>query len=352
MECHFHIQDPLNPETVYLHEAIINELMEDKTESWKGMYAFASGIAIRNMFVDEGVVTSFMKKGKVDVIVGIDAVTNVLALENLSLIEKENTNFTAKVFVSANIPLFHPKFSIFNRRDGISVLIVGSGNFTTGGFKNNLEAFTIVKGNQDEIYGLSAWDSFLENHKNEVLYIDEQVLELARENVNVKINKKKQVETFRKLESEIDQENDVLIAQVPKAGNRWRQIHYNKDVVDRFFKMKPNSPQRAHLYEVLLSGEEKDYPEIRPLIYSSSNANYKIEVSSRLNETYPSSDCPIIVLKKIGTRVFRYTLVMPSDKYYKNLLDATNSYPTLGKGKNRILIDYSELKKIWQSCPL
>lgn len=143
----------------------------------------------------------------------------------------------------------------------------------------------------------------------------------------------------------------MLIAQVPAAGGRWRQIHYNAAVIEQFFHAKANSNQRIFLKEVRLDGS-LGVDEVRPIVYSSSNKNYKIEVSSRLDEDYPNQGTPIIVLREVGIRNFLYMLILPSDIQYKTLMKFIEKGESVGKGHKRIITDSSALKKIWHDCPL
>ncbi|NJO00071.1 MAG: hypothetical protein HC875_41140 [Anaerolineales bacterium] len=302
-------------------------------------------------------------------LVGIDAVTNVSALEELVKLNNAYQGFEAKVFLdeSRKSGLFHPKASHFHHNDGKSVLILGSGNLTTGGLQGNVEAYAVVSGTDEELASLSAWDHFLELHKEHILEINDRALEIARENQKRlqqrrKPRKPKEKEIIEVEEAEVGEdvgveiheaepETEVLVAQVPKAGGRWRQIHYNKEVVDKFFRIEPQSSQRVQLFEVRSDGTI-DEAEIRPLVYSIANKNYKIEVSARHGEAYPKNTPPVIVLKKIGTRQFNYVLLMPGDDGYAEMLNLTKSRPKLGKGHPRILTTFSEVKLDWPGCTL
>jgi hypothetical protein len=93
LECTFHIQDPTNKDTQYFYEAIVEQLMRNSLKSWRAIFAFATGNAVRNLFEYDPAVTGFLRRGgNVSIIVGLDAVTDVSALEELARIrDKENT---------------------------------------------------------------------------------------------------------------------------------------------------------------------------------------------------------------------------------------------------------------------
>jgi len=139
MNYRFHIQDPFSPKPQYLLEEIISQLRSETTKCWRGMFAFATGHGVKSVLNDQDV-KQFIERKKTNLVVGVDAVTNPDALEFLKELEEEYENFSAKVFYKGGTGLFHPKISHFTKNDGKEVLIVGSGNLTPGGLKNNFEA--------------------------------------------------------------------------------------------------------------------------------------------------------------------------------------------------------------------
>jgi len=145
----------------------------------------------------------------------------------------------------------------------------------------------------------------------------------------------------------------ILIAQIPKAGGRWHQVHFNRDVIDQFFKIKPNTPQRVFLTEVLDDGS-RGVPEQRPCVFSdSSNRNLKIELHSKATESYPTSgQRPIAIFKEIQLRTFDYLVLMPDDKEYSSLDNYITNAPTIGKGVRRTITDEGKLREVWPECPL
>ena len=294
------------------------------------------------------------------------------ALITLQELEKQYPKFKIRVFLNSYNNVFHPKVSHFTDTNGNSTFVVGSGNLTPGGLSNNFEAFSTIIGNENEFIPVrSMWDDFVERHEDIIVPIDDNVIEIAKHNFVSRKEKEKDIKT---IQIETDQRRKIigkkypsikqrvrarkkisepiLIARIPKAGGRWRQVHYNRDVIDSFFNIKPNSSQRAFLTEYSLDGTIGD-EEIRPLVFSQSNRNLKIEISGRQGEHYPTGNFPpIIVLKKVGVRTFHYTVLMPKDTPYRKIYDYTETIPSIGKGLKRVVVDSNTLSSIWPNCPL
>ncbi len=363
MKCSLHIQDPTDQDTFYLYEALIEQVMRKSLISWRGIFAFATREAVHSLFFEEPAVQTFLKKGEINLLVGIDAITTASALEELAQLNENNARFSAKVFDNPSSGLFHPKISHFRHNNGSSVLIVGSGNMTSGGLRKNIEAFTVITGDEKELTTIYNWDVFLKRHEASIKDISEEALEIARQNeAESRLRRRRktreaepeapEADEFEELEEEPSvQDSNVLVAQVPAAGGRWHQVHYNKEIVKKFLHVKPNSSQRLFLREVKTDGSLGS-EEPRPLIYSEYNKNYKVEIASRHGAAYPENNPPIIILKEVGLRSFRYMLLMPGDKGYDKMLDFTKRNPSIGKGVPRVLTKISSLLAEWPDCPI
>lgn len=366
MECRFHIQDPSDPRTIYLYEAIIEQLLRKSLLVWRGIFAFATGDAVKTLFVEDPMVRSFIGRGNIDLIVGLDAVTNVSAMQELSRLTQQSKAFQARVFINPTASLFHPKISHFIHDNGESVLIVGSGNLTSGGLRKNIEAFTIISGSAEELRCISAWDDFVTRRQSCIQEIGEEAFRLASQNRQIARKRKpkeREVEPEGTEEREPEEEpkeevpvqegeSRFLIARVPAAGGRWHQIHYNKEVISDFFKASPASSDRVFLREVQTDGTLGP-DEARPVVYSEgTNRNLKIEVAAKRGEKYPLSGKPIIVLREVGLRSFLYVLLMPGDDGYEQMLRATEELPSIGKGVQRVLATTSQVRSLWPTSPL
>ena len=63
-------------------------------------------------------------------------------------------------------------------------MIVGSGNLTPGGLRQNIEAFSVMRAAVGETLDVSSWDRFLSEHADDLRAIDESALERAAQNGN------------------------------------------------------------------------------------------------------------------------------------------------------------------------
>jgi hypothetical protein len=144
MEYEFRIQDPTSPDTVYLFEAFISAVSDPNAANWRGVFSFASRNGVDTLVLDPAV-TDFLTHGSLSLIVGIDAVTNRPTLERLRELESEFQSLSVFVFWNRSAGLFHPKISHITYSDGRHCVIVGSGNLTPGGLRENFEAYSILK---------------------------------------------------------------------------------------------------------------------------------------------------------------------------------------------------------------
>lgn len=363
IEYSFHIQDPTSESTQYLYEAIVSEVERETLIKWRGIFSFASRAAVRNLFIEEPAITTFLGTGEIEMVVGIDAVTNAAALSELSDLTTFHENFNARVFFNPGTGLFHPKICHFQHEDNHSVLIVGSGNLTDGGLRRNIEAYSIIRGTNEEILTISQWDEFLERHRENIRGIDQEALDRAALNI-VRSRRRRVVEEEEELitddctqlvvDDELEDEgiNDrVLVAQVPSGGARWQQIHYNKEVVRVFFRITRGTSERLFLQEVM-HDRTLGPAEVRPIIYSESNKNYKVETASHHGVSYPTDNPPIIVLRELGLRSFRYILLMPGESGYEEMHRLSVQMPKIGKGHPRVIATLEQVRTAWSDCPL
>lgn len=359
MELRFCIQDPTHPETTYLYEAIIAAAVG--AAAWRGVYAFASRDGVDHLFEDP-VVHEFMRAGgETDLLVGIDAVTNRPTLERLKELERRNPQFHPKVFWNGTNRLFHPKLSDFTYEGGGRTLIVGSGNLTPGGLMSNFEGYTIVSVNQAEELDVSALDEFLARHVEEIRSIDDEALERAARNLVRPIKGARQaggviIPRPRRPRAAIEpapaaEFDRILIAQVPRAGGRWAQVHLNTEVVRVYFRITDYMTQRAYLTHVAPDGVRAEV-EVRPCVYSRTNKNHKIEIGAARGQDYPHDAHPVLIFRERQLRAFDYMLLMPGEAGYGPLVDLTERLPSLGRGFPRVMTDMDTLAASWPDCPL
>lgn len=354
MKYRYFVQDPSNQDTVYLIESLFAAL--DEAAHLTAVFAFASKGGVDALFDDE-VVKTLLLKGRCLLVVGLDAITNRAALERLSDLEREYSGLTVRVFWNPSQGLFHPKLAEITKRDGRRVVIVGSGNLTPGGLRENLEAYSVAEIGAGS-KAMSPLEAFLDRHAADIRPIDSDALDRAARNVFRGGRRRKDAEPDitegpaapEDVASPIS--DRVLVAEVPKAGNRWHQVHFNKDVIAQFFRAKENSAERVYLTERNATGSLGSQ-EIRPVVYSDRNKNFKIELGARRDESYPKgASRPIVVLRETQLRTFDYLVLMPGDEGYDDLAKYLSRSNSVGRGARRVITSCGELRTVWPACPL
>lgn len=323
------------------------------------MYAFASRGGV-DQLIEDPVVQAFLKRGgEIDLIVGIDAVTNRTTLERLQELEQKHVKFRPRIFWNESSALFHPKISHFAFEDGHETVIVGSGNLTPGGMSNNFEAYCIASAGPKSKLDMSSLEDFLACQADNIRQIDDESLERAALNVAKLVKTgaktklaslKKKAVVAKKLEA-TPAFDRFLIAQIPAAGRRWAQGHFNAEVIKTFFRVLDLDTQRVFLTP-LDHGGTRGHEKVRPVIYSEANKNYKIELSAAKGPEYPDESPPIAVFRERKVRTFDYMVLMPDDAGYKAMLKVTLTLPKVGRGLPRVIADAATVGAAWPTCPL
>ena len=364
MDCEFHFQDPVSPDTVYLLEAIIEA--SRGAESCSGIFAFASRGGVDSLVCDPEI-KDFLHESPMSLLVGIDAVTTRNTLVRLQELEQEFERLDVRIFWNPTNALFHPKVARFEYPDGCRTMIVGSGNLTPGGLRQNFEAFSIMRAAADETLDVTSWDRFLIDHAADMRVIDESTLERAAQNVVRGHRRLRDVEPdsevapgvaepvlagpLADIEPPVGRTDRFLVARVPKAGERWHQIHFNRNVIEEFFRVQHGTAQRVYLVECRQDGTFAEQ-EVRPCVYSDANKNPKIEIASHHGEPYPDAGPPIAVYRELQVRSFAYMLLIPGDPGYDEMFALTEDLPTIGRGVRRVITNTPGIRRVWATSPL
>jgi hypothetical protein len=357
MDVELRVQDPTDPATVYLFEAIIQAM--DGASAGKGIFAFASRDGVDSLLLDAAV-TGFLGQANFDLIVGIDAVTNRATLERLQELQGEYTSLHVRVFWNRTNGLFHPKIARFSRADGSQTVIVGSGNLTPGGLRDNFEAYSVVKARPGEALDLSSWDDFLARHGENIKAIDAEALQRAGRNIIRGGRRRRDVEPDVVTEEEPEAPlpapvaDRMLVARLPRAGGdhgRWSQAHFNKDIIKQFFYAEPDTAQRVYLTARRQDGSIVPQ-EVRRVLRGDTNKNMRIELGLRKGEAYPDTGRPIAIFREIQARTFQYMILMPGESGYRQMCQLTENLPTVGRGLRRALTDAATVRRAWPGCPL
>jgi hypothetical protein len=143
----------------------------------------------------------------------------------------------------------------------------------------------------------------------------------------------------------------VLVAQVPKAGDRWHQVHFNIDVASRFLRVTPGGDLMVSLERVDWAGRVVAR-SARPLVFAERNRNCKVEFDFGGVVDYPSGGPPLLVVLELDVRQFRYLSLLPGSSGYDEMLRLTNDLPSVGRGKRRAITTLDEVRLRWPACPL
>lgn len=310
------IQDSQWPDSTYLLEEIL-VACEDAT-SGMGVFAFASAPGVKLLLRDPEF-SRFLSKSPFELVVGVDAITDINALDAISATAGEHPNLTPRVFLGS-MPgsVFHPKMCWFRHPSG-GVCLVGSGNLTPGGLRGNCEAFSIARLTTVQLRTLQRkWNSWSRFHESDLLPVDDpRVRRRARENA-----RRNRAQTRPQRNILVEDRNGnisvgpattdataVLIAEIPRGGNRWNQANFDIDTFSGFFGAKPGRTQRIMLTHVDTRGLTGP-PEVRPSVAVKSH-NYRFELEAASDLQYPSRGRPIAIFVRVATRTFRYRLLMP-----------------------------------------
>lgn len=143
-----------------------------------------------------------------------------------------------------------------------------------------------------------------------------------------------------------------LVAQVPKAGGRWKQTHFNHDIARTFFSLEAGDERSVTLERLGASGEIEERTN-RRLVLPPSNGNARIEFSFGMVTKYPEPPLrPLLVVVEAEYLTFRYRTLMPGDDGYETVLALNLAHPSIGKGCRRIVTTLDELELYWPNALL
>lgn len=336
----FYIQDPIFSKSYSTHEALIETCIQ--SVKGYGSYAFASATGIEVLFEDKEF-DALLDRGTYSMIVGIDEITNMKSLDKLSDIVAKKQNFSVKAYYQeSKSSLFHPKFSFFQQDSGKGTLIAGSGNLTLGGLRKNKEAFGVIPLSVDEFKRIEDyWGAWLSEASQNLRDIDDNdVIEKARENIYKKrlqaLSKEQQIEVSvdvedeeSELESSITEGwhygagSQILVAEIPKSGDRWKQANFDVGTFQNFFGARPGDNSQRILLRSVKDDSMLSSIEIRPSV-SVKSKNYRFELDAATGLLYPVEGPPIGIFIQLTTRMFLYHLFMPDHDLYEEIASWMN----------------------------
>lgn len=335
-----------------------------------GIFAFASATGV-NLLMRDPVFATFAARGSFDLLVGLDAVTDVRALAALQAIMISEPNVHASVFLHARgNSLFHPKVAWFHRPGKGGTLITGSGNLTVGGLRANWEAFTVTKLSEAEAKTIEGqWNELVSRHTEKILAPDstEALARAAKNNIRDarprtrrKVPKrpedvKQDDGTVQVVEAKttdlIAPDSPVLVAELPRASDRWNQANFSLETYQGFFGAKIGAQHRILLQHVESDGHLAPL-ETRPSVEVRSR-NFRFELQAAAHLPYPANGRPVAVFIRQLTGIFLYRLVLPSHTAdyaaVSNLLQ--NEWHGPKRQVRRVPTSSLTLEKYWPDAP-
>jgi hypothetical protein len=145
--------------------------------------------------------------------------------------------------------------------------------------------------------------------------------------------------------------DEVLVAEIPRSGDRWAQANFDIETYENFFGAKVGSQRRVMLYHVDEAGDLAPV-ESRPSVEVASQ-NYRFELAAASGLPYPAKGRPIGVFARLSTGQFMYMLLFPGDPGHAEMeqLLAT-SWAGRQDRMRRLTFEASEVRDAWPECPL
>ena len=374
MKFTLHLQDPMAPADQQLASVIGTICADGLIERLRLIFGFLTRRGLRVLLRDDAIQTAFAT-ATVDILVGVDAVTDRAGLELLQELAKQNHRLRPRVLRRVPGSLFHTKLLVAHYQDGRSAIVVGSNNLTKEGLTTNIEAYGVTRFDATEQPDLSSLDGFIARWQHQISAIDSSALAAAE------INSRRLLRMHNALTSQpaaphvvvhsdghlydlpisedlnslgILDEKNILIRQVPKGSGRWSQIHYTRAIAETFFNYSTsNHVDRPRLY---LRHFGSDIIEERVIVLSDINRNFKMELGAARNYLeYPANGRPLVVLQResLAESTYRYLLLMPHNDGHEELTELANEKFTAASNQLPwAIVSLREVLEVWAACPL
>jgi hypothetical protein len=278
---------------------------------------------------------------------------------------------------------FHPKVAWFDTGDG-GLLVTGSGNLTAGGLRWNIEAFAVERLQAPAMAELRLrWDEYLAlTAECQLEPEDPRVVALLERNAARRRAMREAgitepgeggeerlpevpavpsggelVEPPRPVEQPADElpaiepGTEILVAEIPRASNRWGQANFDQATFFGFFGASRTVQRRAYFFHLRGDGT-LGFQEVRPAVAVQSK-NYRFELEAASGLPYPADGRPIGVFAKVGARTFVYMLLMPTQPGHQELEGLLDRSVGARTGNlRRIVFRAAEVRAAWPDAPL
>jgi hypothetical protein len=340
-------QDPDDPDAPTLLEELIGGA--DGAEAGAGIFSYVRSNGA-DLLLRDADFQVFLSRGRFELVVGVDGVTDPAALDRLETISREYPRLSIKVFLHDRAgTTSHPKFCWFRKRNG-GVAVVGSGNLTLGGLTRNWEGFALVPLTTAAVRSLEArWRTWTLLHRTQLRELsDPDVRTRAARNVATRPDRN--VRDDRPVPRRPASESPVLIAEIPRASNRWNQANFDLDNFVNFFHAD-DPRRRLQLWHISDSGVIAAEPEVRPGVAVRSR-NFRVELGAAAGLDYPAVSRPIAVFVATGPRNFLYMLLMPTSPHYATAAAILGRRARPPRNRvRRATLTVQELRREWPPAP-
>lgn len=367
------IQDPSDTASDYLVDKLLNAC--DGAVSGGGAFAFLSAGGVQLLLRDASFV-EFTRHGHFDLVIGADAITDTAAVAALDEARAVSPNIEASVHLPRHPrSIFHPKLAWFRKPDG-GVLITGSGNLTAGGLRWNIEAFHVTELDAAGIDQVAhQWAEYKIRCAESLLSTDDpRVIALLARNAEHRQHMRARGRDDEAETEEVESPepnagapeaepvdvdavpvaldaSDVLVAEIPRSGDRWKQVNFDIGTFINFFGASTTVARNAYFFHVQDDGTVGNQ-EVRPAVTVASQ-NYRFELDAASGKIYPSVGRPIGVFVRVAVRTFTYMLLMPNDPTHGQVLTLLNNVnPHPGNRMRRIVFSAIEVRNVWPTSPL
>jgi hypothetical protein len=364
----FKFQNPADVSSPSLHEALIAASVD--AVSGGAAFAFVTRGGIE-LYLRDDSFTAFIQRGAFELVVGIDEITNPQSLEALAEVTASAPNLTVHAFShNHRDSIFHPKFCWYKKAVG-GTLVVGSGNLTVRGLRNNWEGFSVVDLNEAEVQEVIAtWNAWKTNCGPFFKTIDDAEVSIRvlqnryRRRAASVVNVDDEVGIVNEdVEGRVDEDPEdtspwliqnshtVLIAEIPRGGDRWNQGNFNQEFFESFF----GGTRWDNSYRILLrevDGVGGLLPVENRQAVSVASHNWRFELGAAAGLDYPENGRPTGVFIRVGVRMFLYVLVMPDSSHYRDVNELLTSRWTGRTDRmRRVLVNVEELRDTCPSLP-
>jgi HKD family nuclease len=334
------LQDP-GSHSDYLLDVLFQAA--DGAERGGGIFAFATADGIRTMLLGDPF-EDLLTSGRFDLVVGVDSITDTRALDVLTDLVARNERLSARVFVHDESVLFHSKLSWFRAGDQLT-LIVGSGNLTVRGLRENWEAFTVVRVNGQAATEVEAQITAWLASQSGLLYPPTHPK--ARERAARNRGRERDLKHARGAPGKdvIPIDAQVLVAEAPKSGTRPSQVNFHKLFYEGFFGAQAGSGRVVILRYVAADGTVAG-EEVRPSSNrESKNFSFELDGFKGLRDTHPQPVIGVYVRLPQGTIL--YQRLLPSDGGYAELQRfLIERWVGPAHMKRQVAVDASEVRAV------